>query len=61
MSANKDAPILPSEIFDEARRLEQAISQIEKLRTQELLHRYLRPPPGLILDIGGGVGYMLFG
>ncbi len=41
MSASKDAPILPNEIFDEVQRLERADSQIEKLRTQELLHRYL--------------------
>ncbi len=60
MSDSKDAPILLNEIFDEARRLEQADSQIEKLRTQELLHRYLPPPPGLILDIGGGAGVYAF-
>ncbi len=66
MSESKDAPILLNEIrehyeiFDEARRLERADSQIEKLRTQELLHRYLPPPPGLILDIGGGAGVYAF-
>jgi ubiquinone/menaquinone biosynthesis C-methylase UbiE len=62
MSDSKDAPILPNEIrehyemFDEAQRLEQADGQIEKLRTQEILRRYLPPPPGVILDIGGGTG-----
>lgn len=66
MSYSKDAPILPNEIrehyemFDEAQRLERADSQIEKLRTQELLHRYLPPPPGVILDIGGGAGVYAF-
>jgi ubiquinone/menaquinone biosynthesis C-methylase UbiE len=66
MSDSTDAPNLPSEIeeyyeiFDEAQRLERADSQIEKLRTQELLHRYLPPPPGVILDIGGGAGAYAF-
>jgi ubiquinone/menaquinone biosynthesis C-methylase UbiE len=29
---------------------------LEFLRTQELLHRYLPPPPAMVLDVGGGPG-----
>ncbi len=66
MSEYSEGPHMPNEIqeyyelFDEAQRLEQADSQIEKLRTQELLQRYLSPPPGVILDIGGGAGVYAF-
>jgi ubiquinone/menaquinone biosynthesis C-methylase UbiE len=41
---------------DEANRLTQGGSRIEFARTQELLRRFLPPPPGYILDIGGGPG-----
>lgn len=44
------------EIVEEAARLESADTQIEKIRTQELLRRYLPPAPAVILDIGGGAG-----
>ncbi|MGB3701164.1 MAG: class I SAM-dependent methyltransferase [Anaerolineales bacterium] len=66
MSPKKDQPNLASEIIehyesvDEAQRLEQPESQIERLRTQELLHRFLPPPPAVILDIGGGAGVYAF-
>ena len=33
-----------------------SIGRLEYLRTQELLDRYLPPPPASILDIGGGAG-----
>lgn len=39
----------------EAARLE-TISRLEFLRTQELLGRFLPPPPASILDVGGGPG-----
>lgn len=48
------------ESVDEARRLEQVESQIERLRTQELLQRYLPQPPAIILDVGGGAGVYAF-
>lgn len=48
------------EIFDEAKRLDHPQSQIEKVRTQELLARYLPPPPATVLDIGGGAGVYAF-
>ena len=66
MSPKKDHPELASEIIehyesmDEALRLDKPENQIERLRTQELLHRYLPPPPAVILDIGGGAGVHAF-
>ncbi len=48
------------EIVEEAARLERAESQIEKIRTQEILRRYLPPAPAIILDIGGGAGVYAF-
>jgi ubiquinone/menaquinone biosynthesis C-methylase UbiE len=44
------------EIVEEAKRLERTESQIEKIRTHEILRRYLPPAPAVILDIGGGAG-----
>src|SRR5205823_5972921 len=29
---------------------------LERVRTQELLQRYLPPPPAVVLDVGGGSG-----
>jgi len=55
------API-PSEIHayyargGELRRLFQSHGQIELARTQEIILRHLPPPPGTILDVGGGPG-----
>ena len=40
----------------EDRRLQQGIGQLEFLRTQEILSRYLPSPPGVIYDVGGGTG-----
>lgn len=42
---------------EEQTRLEKAQGQLEALRTQELLTRFLPPPPADILDVGGGPGY----
>lgn len=67
MVANEsDGPGLPDEIVEhyekveEAARLERSESQIEKIRTQEILRRYLPPAPAVILDIGGGAGVYAF-
>jgi hypothetical protein len=44
----------------EAGRLAKGIGPLELVRTQELLKRYLPPPPGVILDVGGGPGSYSF-
>jgi ubiquinone/menaquinone biosynthesis C-methylase UbiE len=61
-----DLPIgretIPTEIsgyYDQGReadRLDQGAGLLELVRTQELLLRYLPPPPAVIYDIGGGPG-----
>ena len=40
----------------ETRRLFKGHGQIELARTQEIILRHLPPPPGVILDVGGGPG-----
>ncbi len=40
----------------ERRRLENGAGRLERLRTQELLRRYLPTPPAAVLDVGGGPG-----
>lgn len=40
----------------EAGRLESGCGALEFARTQELVLRYLPPPPATVFDIGGGVG-----
>jgi len=53
---------LPPEFYEhyasgyEAGRLLQGTSQIERVRTQELILRYIPPPPAVVFDIGGGPG-----
>jgi len=66
MNPSDNRSTLPIEIIahyestDEAQRLQKPESEIERLRTQELLQRYLPPPPAVILDIGGGAGVYAF-
>ena len=66
MNPRDNRSTLPIEIIahyestDEAQRLQKPESEIERLRTQELLQRYLPPPPAVILDIGGGAGVYAF-
>ncbi len=40
----------------ESQRLLQGSSQIELARTQELIMRYMPPPPAVVFDIGGAAG-----
>jgi hypothetical protein len=40
----------------ETQRLSQGVGQLELLRTQELLTRYLPASPAVIADVGGGSG-----
>ncbi len=44
----------------EAERLLNSVGQLELVRTQELLSRYLPPPPATIFDVGGGTGIYAF-
>ncbi len=44
------------ESVSEELRLQQGPSRLELARTQELLSRYLPPPPAVVLDVGGGPG-----
>lgn len=41
-------------------RLTQGASQIEAARTKKLLLRFLAPPPGVVLDVGGAAGAYSF-
>ncbi len=44
------------EAFDEANRLANGEGLLEFLRMQELIQRFLAPPPRVVLDVGGGPG-----
>jgi ubiquinone/menaquinone biosynthesis C-methylase UbiE len=41
----------------EDQRLNREGGMLERFRTQELLLRYLPPPPAIVLDVGGGTGH----
>lgn len=45
-----------TEEFSEADRLLTGPNALEFIRTQDILERYLPPPPAVILDVGGGPG-----
>jgi ubiquinone/menaquinone biosynthesis C-methylase UbiE len=55
--------LLPREILiyyergKEHQRLLTGFNQLELARTQELLKRFLPPPPAVVLDVGGGSGH----
>jgi ubiquinone/menaquinone biosynthesis C-methylase UbiE len=42
--------------FDEHNRLSSGYGQLEKIRTERILDRYLPKPPAVVLDVGGGTG-----
>lgn len=44
------------EAYDEAGRLDVEYFALERARTRELIGRYLPPPPGVVLDVGGAAG-----
>jgi ubiquinone/menaquinone biosynthesis C-methylase UbiE len=44
------------EFFNENDRLKNNWGQLEYLRSQEIIRRYIPKPPAIILDIGGGSG-----
>jgi len=41
-------------------RLDEDYFPLERARTQELVLRHLAPPPGVVLDVGGGAGAYAF-
>ena len=65
-NAFEDLSPLPPEVLEhyasgyESERLLHGSSQIELARTQELMMRYIPPPPAVIFDIGGGPGVYSF-
>lgn len=42
--------------YDEQGRLSSSWGQIEYVRTQDIILRYLQPPPAVVLDVGGAAG-----
>jgi ubiquinone/menaquinone biosynthesis C-methylase UbiE len=42
--------------YDEQSRLSGKLGQIEFLRTQDIIRRYLKTPPAAVLDVGGAAG-----
>jgi len=61
-SPHQIPPTIHSEVVayyqkgNEASRLQRGIGQLEFLRTQEIILRYLPTPPVDVLDVGGGAG-----
>ena len=55
-------PSLPPEMFDHYRQVEESKrlfgdgGELERYRTQDILSRYLPPPPAIVFDIGGAAG-----
>src|SRR5438045_2097687 len=59
-----DVPGLPDDVLgyynrggEDERLFQDAAGHLERTRTQELLERWLHPPPASILDVGGGTGH----
>ncbi len=44
----------------EADRLSEGVGELERVRTQAILARYLPPPPAVIFDVGGAAGVYAF-
>jgi len=40
----------------EEQRLDASLGRLERIRTFEVMERHLPPPPGRVLDVGGGAG-----
>lgn len=54
--AKTDKVVKYYSVYDEQVRLSSNWGQIEFLRTQEIINRYLVSPPAVVLDIGGAAG-----
>src|SRR5262245_52557534 len=63
---NKGRANVPGEVLSyynrggEAQRLLHGEGRLEFARTQDIIGRYSSPPPGVILDVGGGTGVYAF-
>lgn len=61
-NSEDDRSLLPDEIERyyqrgmESGRLSSPFGELERIRTQEIMMRYLPQPPAIVLDIGGGPG-----
>lgn len=60
-AANQDQSLQPEilgyyNLAQEEMRLYKGEGQLERTRTQEILNRFLPPPPATLLDVGGGAG-----
>ena len=44
------------EVAAESGRLDTSVGRLELARTQEIIGRFISPPPGVVLDVGGGPG-----
>jgi ubiquinone/menaquinone biosynthesis C-methylase UbiE len=42
--------------YDELDRLTKGLGLLEFLRLKEIIQRFIEPPPGVVLDVGGGPG-----
>jgi ubiquinone/menaquinone biosynthesis C-methylase UbiE len=42
--------------YNERERLTSDMGQVEFVRTQNIISRYLKPPPAIVLDVGGAAG-----
>ena len=57
---------VPPEMFEhystgyEAQRLQEGMSRIELVRSQEIIMHYIPKPPAIVFDIGGGPGVYAF-
>ena len=56
MTDDLDAVVGHYETIPEHPRITEGFGQLELVRTQEVLHRHLPPPPARVFDIGGGTG-----
>ena len=43
--------------YEDMRLVQNAEGLLERARTEELLERFLPPPPNVVLDVGGGTGH----
>ncbi len=44
------------QVYDERSRLMKGSGLLEFLRLKEIIQRFIEPPPGIVLDVGGGPG-----